>query len=154
MCYPIAVEIGTEAAAYGVVVPDLPGCFSAGDTLDEAVTAAEEAATAWSTPRSTLAARFLHLHRSRRCVRVRSTPGGHWALSQWTRPRSTVPWSEASGRCNGMRRHPSRSRALREIFEHGNQQCYAGRGAAGDGNDPQGSARPGRVPASCIARPQ
>jgi len=47
MCYPIAIEIGTEAAAYGVVVPDLPGCFSAGDTLDEAVTAAEEAATAW-----------------------------------------------------------------------------------------------------------
>ena len=47
MRYPIAIEIGTEAAAYGVVVPDLPGCFSAGDTLDEAVTAAEEAATAW-----------------------------------------------------------------------------------------------------------
>jgi predicted RNase H-like HicB family nuclease len=29
------------------VVPDLPGCFSAGDTLDEAVRAAEEAAAAW-----------------------------------------------------------------------------------------------------------
>jgi hypothetical protein len=28
-------------------VPDLPGCFSAGDTLDEAVTSAEEAAAAW-----------------------------------------------------------------------------------------------------------
>src|SRR5580700_9406549 len=47
MRYPIAIEIGTETAAYGVVVPDLPGCFSAGDTLDEAVTAAEEAAAAW-----------------------------------------------------------------------------------------------------------
>jgi predicted RNase H-like HicB family nuclease len=47
MRYPIAIEIGAETAAYGVVVPDLPGCFSAGDTLDEAVTAAEEAATAW-----------------------------------------------------------------------------------------------------------
>jgi len=33
--------------AFGVVVPDLPGCFSAGDTLDEAVSAAEEAAAAW-----------------------------------------------------------------------------------------------------------
>jgi|SRR5271156_5399594 predicted RNase H-like HicB family nuclease len=47
MRYPIAIEIGTETAAYGVVVPDLPGCFSAGDTLDEAITAAEEAAAAW-----------------------------------------------------------------------------------------------------------
>ena len=47
MRYPIAIEIGTETASYGVVVPDLPGCFSAGDTLDEAVTAAAEAAAAW-----------------------------------------------------------------------------------------------------------
>jgi predicted RNase H-like HicB family nuclease len=47
MRYPIAIEIGTETASYGVVVPDLPGCFSAGDTIDEAVTAAEEAAAAW-----------------------------------------------------------------------------------------------------------
>src|SRR5580698_1910748 len=47
MRYPIAIEIGTETAAYGVVVPDLPGCFSAGDTFDEAVLAAEEAAAAW-----------------------------------------------------------------------------------------------------------
>jgi predicted RNase H-like HicB family nuclease len=47
MRYPIAIEIGTETAAYGVVVPDLPGCFSAGDTIDEAVTGAEAAAAAW-----------------------------------------------------------------------------------------------------------
>src|SRR5208282_3155472 len=39
MRYPIAIEIGTETAAYGTVVPDLPGCFSAGDTLDEAAAA-------------------------------------------------------------------------------------------------------------------
>src|SRR6185369_8163039 len=32
---------------FGVVVPDLPGCFSAGDTLDDAVEAAKEAAAAW-----------------------------------------------------------------------------------------------------------
>jgi hypothetical protein len=44
--YPIAIEIGSKTAAYGLVVPDLPGCFSAGDTVDEAVTAAEEAAAA------------------------------------------------------------------------------------------------------------
>jgi predicted RNase H-like HicB family nuclease len=47
MRYPIAIEIGNETTAYGVVVPDLPGCFSAGDTLDEAITATEEAAVAW-----------------------------------------------------------------------------------------------------------
>lgn len=47
MRYPIAIEIGTATSAYGVAVPDLPGCFSAGDTLDEAIAAAEEAALAW-----------------------------------------------------------------------------------------------------------
>ena len=47
MRYPILIEEGTETAAYGVVVPDLPGCFSAGDTLDEAIEAAREAAAAW-----------------------------------------------------------------------------------------------------------
>src|ERR1700693_2389147 len=47
MRYPIAIEIGSDDAAYGIVVPDLPGCFSAGDTLDEAMKNAEEAAIAW-----------------------------------------------------------------------------------------------------------
>lgn len=47
MRYPIAIEPGTGMTAFGVVVPDLPGCFSAGDTLDEALAGAEEAAAAW-----------------------------------------------------------------------------------------------------------
>jgi len=47
MRYPIAIEAGTEATALGVIVPDLPGCFSAGDSLDEALAGAEEAAAAW-----------------------------------------------------------------------------------------------------------
>lgn len=47
MRYPIAIEPGTAETAWGVVVPDLPGCFSAGDTLDEAVANAEEAVAAW-----------------------------------------------------------------------------------------------------------
>jgi len=47
MRYPIVIEAGTETTAFGVVVPDLPGCFSAGDSLDEALTGAEEAAAAW-----------------------------------------------------------------------------------------------------------
>ncbi len=41
------MEPGNSAAAFGVVIPDLPGCFSAGDTLDEALLNAEEAAAAW-----------------------------------------------------------------------------------------------------------
>ena len=47
MRYPIAIEAGTEQTAFGIVVPDLPGCFSAGDTLDEALLNAEQAAAAW-----------------------------------------------------------------------------------------------------------
>ena len=43
MRYPIAIEPGTDTTAWGVVVPDLPGCFSAGDTLDEAIEEAREA---------------------------------------------------------------------------------------------------------------
>lgn len=43
MRYPIAIELGDKRHAYGVVVPDLPGCFSAGDTLEEALSNAQEA---------------------------------------------------------------------------------------------------------------
>lgn len=43
MRYPIAIEVGDEHHACGVVVPDLPGCFSAGDTMDEAISNAHEA---------------------------------------------------------------------------------------------------------------
>jgi len=41
--FPIAIETGTRKSAYGVVVPDLPGCFSAGDTVEEAFDNAREA---------------------------------------------------------------------------------------------------------------
>ena len=47
MHYPIAIETGTGTQAYGVVVPDLPGCFSAGDTLNEAMDNAREAVELW-----------------------------------------------------------------------------------------------------------
>lgn len=43
MKFLIAIEPGTETTAWGVVVPDLPGCFSAGDTLEEAFDNAREA---------------------------------------------------------------------------------------------------------------
>jgi len=43
MRYPVAIETGDSKHAFGVVVPDLPGCFSAGDTLDDALTNSREA---------------------------------------------------------------------------------------------------------------
>lgn len=47
MRFFIAIEPGDENHAFGVVVPDLPGCFSAGDTLDEAFENAREAIDLW-----------------------------------------------------------------------------------------------------------
>ena len=47
MKFPIAIEPGDETAAFGVVVPDRPGCFSAGDTLEAAYANAAEAIELW-----------------------------------------------------------------------------------------------------------
>ena len=47
MNYVIAIEPGDKKHAFGVAVPDLPGCFSAGDTLDEAIANAREAVELW-----------------------------------------------------------------------------------------------------------
>ena len=43
MKFIIAIEPGTDTSAWGVAVPDLPGCFSASDTLDEAMANARQA---------------------------------------------------------------------------------------------------------------
>jgi predicted RNase H-like HicB family nuclease len=40
--------IDGEAGAYGVIVPDLPGCTSGGATLDEAIQNAAEAVRLWA----------------------------------------------------------------------------------------------------------
>jgi predicted RNase H-like HicB family nuclease len=37
-----------HAGAYGVIVPDLPGCSSGGATIDEAVANAQEAVALWA----------------------------------------------------------------------------------------------------------
>ena len=48
MKYPIAIEPGSDTQAWGVVVPDLPGCFSAvDDGIDQAIENAKEAIEAW-----------------------------------------------------------------------------------------------------------
>ena len=43
MLYPIAILPGDDQHAWGVEVPDIPGCFSAGDDLDDAMAMAREA---------------------------------------------------------------------------------------------------------------
>lgn len=43
MYYPIAIEPGDSQHAFGVVVPDIPGCFSAGDTFEDALINVKEA---------------------------------------------------------------------------------------------------------------
>ena len=43
MRYLVVLETAPGRTDYGVTVPDLPGCTSAGDTLDEALGNAEDA---------------------------------------------------------------------------------------------------------------
>mgnify|MGYP000282720570 CR=1 FL=1 len=48
MKFPVAIEPGHATQAWGVVVPDLPGCFSASDKgFDEAIGCAHEAIEMW-----------------------------------------------------------------------------------------------------------
>jgi predicted RNase H-like HicB family nuclease len=47
MKFLIAIEPGSDTEAFGVAVPALPGCFSAGDTLEEAFDNAVEAIEAF-----------------------------------------------------------------------------------------------------------
>jgi predicted RNase H-like HicB family nuclease len=42
MQFPIVLH-NDDGTSYGVTVPDLPGCFSAGDTPEEAIASAHEA---------------------------------------------------------------------------------------------------------------
>ena len=42
MRYPVVIHKDSDSD-YGVTVPDLPGCFSAGDTIDGAIAQAAEA---------------------------------------------------------------------------------------------------------------
>ena len=44
MLFPVALEF-EEKCSIGVMVPDVPGCFSAGDTVEEALVNTKEALT-------------------------------------------------------------------------------------------------------------
>ncbi len=79
MNYPVVIHKDRNSD-YGVTVPDLPGCYSAGRTLDEALAIAREAIELHleglveagepiSRPRS------IEAHRARRTYR-----GGTWAV--------------------------------------------------------------------------
>lgn len=37
MKYPVMIELGDEGFATGIVIPDIPGAITAGDTLEEAL---------------------------------------------------------------------------------------------------------------------
>lgn len=43
MLYPLAIELGDEETSFGVIIPDILGCYSAGDSLEEAIENAREA---------------------------------------------------------------------------------------------------------------
>ena len=47
MRYPCVIEPGDETNAFGVIFPDCPGCYSGGDTLEEALNNAPEALAGW-----------------------------------------------------------------------------------------------------------
>ncbi|MGA7384320.1 MAG: type II toxin-antitoxin system HicB family antitoxin [Methylocella sp.] len=48
MTHYVAIDEEEEGKATGVWFPDLPGCISAGDTLDEAMQNASEALQLWA----------------------------------------------------------------------------------------------------------
>lgn len=46
LIYPAILYKG-ESGAYAIEVPDLPGCATGGDTLEEAISMGEDAASGW-----------------------------------------------------------------------------------------------------------
>jgi len=47
LIYPAVFYPDPDSSAYSVVVPDLPGCVSGGDTLANAIAMGEDAASGW-----------------------------------------------------------------------------------------------------------
>jgi predicted RNase H-like HicB family nuclease len=86
MRYPIAIEPGDDTHAWGGVAPDLPGCFSAGDTLDEAIVNASEAITLWIEAVLDDGATSRNLAAFPRIGRIRNSPAGFGLWRRWIRP--------------------------------------------------------------------
>ena len=47
MKYLTEIEPGDDENAFGVVIPDLPGCYAVGKTLEEAMRNLKEASVIW-----------------------------------------------------------------------------------------------------------
>ena len=63
-----------QDGAYGVVVPDLPGCTSAGGTTDEALRNAIEAVRLWAEDAIADGEELPSRDRSKNCVRIARSP--------------------------------------------------------------------------------
>jgi predicted RNase H-like HicB family nuclease len=79
MRFPIVIHKDKDSD-YGVIVPDLPGCYSAGDSVDEALTNAIEAIECHvegllSDGEPVPSARSLEYHQGKR-----DFTGGIWAM--------------------------------------------------------------------------
>ncbi len=50
LIYPAIFTPDSEVGGYTVVFPDLPGCITEGDTLNDSITMAQDAAGGWLVP--------------------------------------------------------------------------------------------------------
>ena len=69
--YIAIIEDGGETRATGVWFPDLPGCFSAGDSLDKAMLNGAEALALWS---EVLAEDNRHMPKPRTLAEIKADP--------------------------------------------------------------------------------
>jgi predicted RNase H-like HicB family nuclease len=84
-----------RAGAYGVIVPDLPGCSSGGSTIDEAVANAQEAVALWADE---MAAQGGEVPRPRSMEEALADPEIATAVHAGTSALIMVPLVRDSGR--------------------------------------------------------
>jgi predicted RNase H-like HicB family nuclease len=101
-----AALIDGEAGAYGVTVPDLPGCTSGGSTTDEALRHTVEAARLWAE--DAVAGKELPPPRSAEILRA--DPEMHRRLR-------TVRRSRSAARCGAPRQGESATRSSNPRYE-------------------------------------
>ena len=76
MKYPIVIEPGSDTTAWGVVVPDLPGCFAAADDWNAIPAAATEALDLWFEDMPDVEPSSLDALRQSEAVKVELAAGG------------------------------------------------------------------------------
>lgn len=80
MKFTIAIEAGTKKTAFGVAVPDLPGCFSAGDTVEEAFENVREAIDAWCEAQALSKKDMPQVHPMSHWQKDKSFKGWTWGI--------------------------------------------------------------------------